>query len=58
MIYEKFIVQNFFFILQAIRACSLDLTGLELRLYGAVLSDEVDENVTHIVFDKKYMITL
>ena len=25
-------------LLQAICACSLDLTGLELRLYGAVLS--------------------
>ena len=39
--------------LQAIPACSLDLTGLDLRLYGAQLAEKVNETVTHIVFDKK-----
>ena len=45
---SAFIVQ-----LQAIHASSLELTGLDLRLYGAELTDEVDERVTHIVFDTK-----
>jgi DNA ligase-4 len=36
----------------AIHACSLDLIGLDLRLYGAELTDKVDEQVTHILFDK------
>ena len=35
--------------------CSLDVVGLELRLYGAELTNQMNENVTHIIFDKKYI---
>jgi DNA ligase-4 len=36
----------------AIESCSLDLTGLELRLFGADLANDFDERVSHVIFDK------
>ncbi|CAI8009872.1 DNA ligase 4 [Geodia barretti] len=36
----------------AIEACPLELTGLELQMYGAEVARDFDETVTHVVFDK------
>ncbi len=36
--------------------CSLDLVAMEIRLHGGVVTDEFDETVTHVVFDKRSVI--
>jgi len=33
--------------------CSLELTGLKLRLYGAQVTDTFDSKVTHVIFDER-----
>ncbi len=36
-----------------IKACCLDLVGLEMRNYGATLSDQLDNKVSHVIVDSK-----
>lgn len=38
---------------QVIKDCSLEVTALELRMYGGSISTEFDEKVTHVVVDKR-----
>ena len=36
-----------------IKACSLELVGLELRFHGAILSSSLSIKVTHVVVDSR-----
>ena len=41
--------------LQAIPSCSLELVALDIKLHGGEVTDCFTEDVTHIVFHKRYL---
>lgn len=37
-----------------LKDCHLDLLALELRFFGATLTETLDENVSHVLVDERY----
>ena len=46
-------IQLFLLSYQVIPDSPLELVGLVIRLHGGVVSDHLDDQVTHIVFDEE-----
>ena len=42
--------------LQHVHDSSLDLVALEMRFYGATICEKLGDEVTHVVFDDRYVI--
>lgn len=36
-----------------IKACSLELVALDLRYYGALIVDQLDDKVSHVIVDPR-----
>lgn len=41
-----------------IKDCSLDLLSLQIRFFGGMISDDLDNGVSHVMVDKRFVVII